>query len=560
MRTLSIYILFLLGALLPVGVLAQSGDEDGKKDVVLETNLPSSFNYQALIYANGGVVADKDIKMRLTLQDSKGKAYLEEEHTVRTSNTGFVSVEVGSKNPDAVREIPWELSLYVKAEVALEGTNYISLGAPVKMAAVPYALYARTANVIRSTGTEDEPIFQVQNSKGIPVFSVYEDGVRFNVSDVPEGLRRPRGGFAVRSFHRGNDGSYALTDRMTLQDGGANFFVDGSNSLRRPRGGFVVATLKSLRGGELRETSPLFQVTDRATYFTIDKCESKSTFQIRDREKLDEVIMNFTEKGEIQTQNKKEDVIKKLPNPMNPPTVTLDIYEPGTSNTDNLLFTNLRRWFAPQFKVDGKIAPYQLEIQNVIPNSEGKQLSDFIAVGRFLHFDGNMFNEVEGIMLRKDVVIDASTEFPKGTVVCRWLDYPTIYSSLQITPAQFSSEQTFSIVANTGIWAVQKIDEFYVTLSFDAFPSVSWKEVAANTDIKVTVTDSRFKDFLEVECSQNGVLVFKVIDKEGMIAKVKEVGTTSAGGAVQVEIGVKLEFPNNYESAKDYNVKLEVIL
>ena len=192
------YIL-LLGLLLAFFVPAWAQGDTSDADVVLNNNLPTGFNYQALIYANGKPVAEKDIKLRVTLQDDN-TPYLVEEHQAKTTKTGWVEVLVGSKKPAEMENVPWEKSLLVKVEVDLGSGSYIALGRPVKMEPVPYALFARTAPIIKGNGDKEAPIFQVRNSRDLPIFSVYEDAVTMNVTERPAGTRRPRGGLCGKIF------------------------------------------------------------------------------------------------------------------------------------------------------------------------------------------------------------------------------------------------------------------------------------------------------------------------------------------------------------------------
>lgn len=53
----------------------------------------------------------------------------------------------------------------------------VSLGAPVKLQSVPYALFAMATPRVKGTNKnaeQDSPIFEVLNSKGTQVFGVYE--------------------------------------------------------------------------------------------------------------------------------------------------------------------------------------------------------------------------------------------------------------------------------------------------------------------------------------------------------------------------------------------------
>ena len=212
------YILLLSALLLAMFVQAQTKEtrlNEKLGDVVLENKLPASFNYQALITKDGAVASFVNLKLEITLQDEEGNQFLVEEHRAKTSRTGMVKLAVGagSAKKGKLDQVDWNKGIFIAIKADF-GSGYESLGAPVKMMAAPYALYAANAPLIRSNTTEeDAPIFQVQNSDGFPLFTVYEGGyVTMNVAEETS-TRRPRGGFAVKSFSGGS-----AKPRMQLAD------------------------------------------------------------------------------------------------------------------------------------------------------------------------------------------------------------------------------------------------------------------------------------------------------------------------------------------------------
>ncbi len=543
------YIL-LLGLFLAFGAStwAQDNTED---DVVLNNNLPTCFNYQALIYADGKPVSETDIKLRITLQDQE-KAYLVEEHSAKTTKTGWVEVLVGSQKPDDMLNIPWEKNLLVKVEVDLGSGTYISLGEPVKMEPVPYALFARTAPIIRGNGDADAPIFQVRNSHDFPIFSVYEDAISMNVTEAPAGTRRPRGGFAVKSFRTGDDGAEQST-RLSLNDGALSVYVDPVT--RRPRGGFAVKTLKTdLRADSEPET--LFSMDERATYFTIDQCQVGSTFQFRDRDEESEIIMNL-QNGYIQSVkgSNKADVIEKLPDPATA-TTALNWFMPGEDavlpTPVNLEFTNLTRWRVPQFIVNGNVVPYHITIEDLASNNQGKQLSDYLTVGKIIRCTAAtgspteyVKHEAEALMLKSDVKLEAEEYYPSGNIIISWAEYPDVKLTVGVNNAN-------KILAHTDKLKLEavKIEQINYTdkaltvsmttteLTQDAY----WAEIAHNMPFKVEVVDPNFASFLKVANRDGKLLYLTIADNEDFYKAVTEHGTLRQG--YEIKVKMKATFPN----------------
>lgn len=543
------YIL-LLGLFLAFGASAWAQDNT-EDDVVLNNNLPTCFNYQALIYADGKPVAETDIKLRITLQDQE-KAYLVEEHSAKTTKTGWVEVLVGSQKPDDMLNIPWEKNLLVKVEVDLGSGTYISLGEPVKMEPVPYALFARTAPIIRGNGDAEAPIFQVRNSHDLPIFSVYEDAISMNVTEVPAGTRRPRGGFAVKSFRTGDDGAEQAT-RLSLNDGAFSVYVDPVT--RRPRGGFAVKTLKTdLRADSEPET--LFSMDERATYFTIDQCQVGSTFQFRDRDEESEIIMNL-QNGYIQSVkgSNKADVIEKLPDPATA-TTALNWFMPGEDavlpTPVNLEFTNLTRWRIPEFKVDGNVVPYHIAILDRSPNNSGKNLSDYFTVGKIIRCTATtglpteyVKHEAEALMLKSDVKLEDDEYYPSGDIVISWAEYPDVKQIVGLYTAG-------KILAHTDKLKLEavKIEQINYTdkaltvsmttteLTQDAY----WPEIAHNMPFKVEVVDPNFANFLKVANRDGKLLYLTIADNEDFYKAVTEHGTLRQG--YEIKVKMKATFPN----------------
>ncbi len=431
----ALYVLFFLT--LALAVSAQETPQEGDdRDTAGKPALPTAFQYSALIYQEGKPVAEKEIVLQAKLQDGAGEVfYIEQLHTT-TDKSGAVCLTIGAGKGSVLQgemaTVPWERGLWVAADVQLSADGvFVSLGQAVPLQAVPYALYANSVPVVKGTKAGKEAgraIFQVQSHEGMPLFSVYEEGVTLNVP--METTRRPRGGFAVRSFRRalrGESPVYTLTDRLKIADGAFQAFVDPDGETRRPRGGFVVMTCPPFRGETPKNdlTQKLLQVAAHETYLTIDKCDVGSTFQFRERAATDQIVMNITKEGKIETLAKKEDVIVKPRPTLRENGLTLfwpfpDTYGVGAT-AQSFGFTNLIRYRMPVVKMGNKpVNNENLEIEVVDDPTDSRKLSDYIKAGTYTTGETMVaIKQVKGVMLAENFKLLPDFVFPKGKIRIR---------------------------------------------------------------------------------------------------------------------------------------------
>ena len=96
----------------------------------------------------------------------------------------------------------------------------------------------------------DEPIFQVKNDQGVPVFSVYNEGVRVYVPDDLSFAKGEKGGFAVGGYNRTKQ---LPTDEYFLQvmPEGANInFFTRNDGTKGVKGGFAVGGYNNTKSEE----------------------------------------------------------------------------------------------------------------------------------------------------------------------------------------------------------------------------------------------------------------------------------------------------------------------
>ncbi len=551
-------------------------------DKVATPSLPTAFNYQALIYQEGKPVQGKNVSLKVKLQDETGKVYYTEERAVTTAKTGLVNVTVGDGKgtvlEGAMDAVPWEMGLFVAAEVKLSAdAAYVSLGPAVKMQAVPYALYARAVPVIRGTKAGKEagrPIFQVQSSEGLPLFSVYDEAVTINVP-VSGDTRRPRGGFAVRSFKsemRGEKPKYVLSNRLTIDDGAFKVFVDPASDTRRPRGGFAVMTYNGrLRGtmlGKAAFAQPLVSISDRETYFTIDKCDVGSTFQFRDRCKNEEIVMNITREGRIETPNAANDVIKQLKDVEAGKEIKISWPWPlrgGAATGDQFGFTNLMRWRSPMVKIEAgdEITDFQIEV--IDDPTDTRKLSDYLKTG--LYESAQM--RLEGVMLSSKFKLTSDFTFPNGKLKIRTtgltknreLEF-AIPASMKMLSGDDDLKIKLQTQSATPLASHIRIDDdafVGLLVKEDGMEGLSLQELLLNLEFKYELIGD-CAEFLKVESvvrdSRHPELKFTVTDKAKLKAKVGEF--LPAENSRSLKMGLRIVFPDDLHEAielKDIEVK-----
>ena len=259
---------------------------------------PAGFYYTAAIYQNGRPVANRDVAIEITLKDNRGSSLLgPKSYAARTDAAGIVNILVEDEG-NALLTMDWSNGVTIHPAVTIDGGAKTPL-APVKLAAVPYALNAVAGMTIKAPESfpTDEPLFAVKDSDGTPIFEVTRNGVFLNVNDS-EATRGPRGGFAVNSRSRGN--------LMALDNGSVSFNVDDASGTRGPRGGFAVNLITSENGrtreGEAgaKAPQPLMSLSENESYFSLSSCgDIDNQFTLRDRCNDNTPIFGVTNQGTI---------------------------------------------------------------------------------------------------------------------------------------------------------------------------------------------------------------------------------------------------------------------
>ncbi|MGP1362319.1 MAG: hypothetical protein ACTTKZ_01370 [Bacteroides sp.] len=556
-------IMLLLSAILGSSLLMAQSGETG--EVLLENRLGSTFNYQALITKSGQVVSESNVKLEVTLQDAKPTIYLVEEHTARTTKTGMVTLAIGTGKvkQGKLDDVAWSKGIFISLRADF-GNGYQSLGSPVKLQAVPYAMHARTVPIIKGLGDTERPIFQVQNSDGFPLFTVYENEVTVNVPDDEESVRRPRGGFAVRSYKLSDDGSSIFNNRLEFNNGGFNINIDPE--LRGLRGGFAVRSVARLRGGET-ENKTLFSANDRSTYFTLSKATSSmqaSTFQLRKRKDVSSVVMSITKDGTIETGLDNNTSDTKVLQPMKPSSNNFQVIWSWLSDTATHLptvidFTNLVRCRYPQLLENLNAIPdepYEIIIHD---EPSGAKLSDYVQVGEI---QISRTKKVLGLVLRSDVDL-TKKELPAGRVEVVSLARPEMRfiaktskvkdeAGVDVTKLGDKLEIEGACLNNLFTSA----RSFIVELKAKAITwGADFERLYWNLPMQYTVRSGELRDLLQIEKSQRGAQLVISTTNDAAFKQYLERVKASGG---KFMLPLRLTFPTGIYKTLDFDVQITV--
>ncbi len=103
-----------------------------------------------------------------------------------------------------------------------------------------------TKMVLQPSGTwsDEVPLFEVKNKYGIPVFAVFNNGVKINIEHDPDGVKGPKGGFAIGGYDYTKGGTVTL---MNITPDSVRFNINNEN-LKGPKGGFAIGGFDYTKG------------------------------------------------------------------------------------------------------------------------------------------------------------------------------------------------------------------------------------------------------------------------------------------------------------------------
>ncbi|MDZ7738201.1 MAG: tail fiber domain-containing protein [Bacteroidales bacterium] len=96
-----------------------------------------------------------------------------------------------------------------------------------------------------SAWPDEDPLFEVKNKDGTPVFAVYNNGVRVLIEDDPA-KKGPKGGFAIGGFDRTKAGS--TVEFMRITPDSIRFNINNAPATKGPKGGFAIGGFDRTKG------------------------------------------------------------------------------------------------------------------------------------------------------------------------------------------------------------------------------------------------------------------------------------------------------------------------
>ncbi len=125
---------------------------------------PEKMSYQAVLRnADNALLTSTVVGMQISIliSTADGTAVYVETQTPITNANGLVSLEIGTgTSTDDFSSIDWSAGPYfIKTETDPEGGINYAITGTSQLLSVPYALYAKTAESITGTITEDDPVY-----------------------------------------------------------------------------------------------------------------------------------------------------------------------------------------------------------------------------------------------------------------------------------------------------------------------------------------------------------------------------------------------------------------
>ncbi len=272
---------------------------------------PEAFNYQAILRDVNGmpiVSTAKTIIINILQGGASGTSVYQETHSITTTAQGAINFIIGNGavNSGSFSTIDWGTSAYW-IKVTVDDTE-ISNG---QLLSVPYALYSKGSadssqwigtgnNIFYNSGNvgigtsspngkmivqgdnttpNTEPLFEVRRQDGLPVFQVYNEGIRI---------------FTAKGV-KSNNAGVVIADRDN-QKGIHNYFEANSDSTRiyftpstKGGGSVVIADRDNQKGN-----TQLFRVTTDSTRVYVNGDDKKGFGVIDKSSTTQNNIVNLT--------------------------------------------------------------------------------------------------------------------------------------------------------------------------------------------------------------------------------------------------------------------------
>ena len=117
--------------------------------------VPSGINYQAVLRdAQGQVIADKPVKLQISVNDPETRSnFYTENHAVTTNNVGIFTVVIGSgvAEKGTFGDIPWSsANTWLEVAYDIDNNGTYEIMGTTRMLSVPYAFYAEVAGNVEN--------------------------------------------------------------------------------------------------------------------------------------------------------------------------------------------------------------------------------------------------------------------------------------------------------------------------------------------------------------------------------------------------------------------------
>ena len=242
------------------------------------------ISYQAVLRdANGQIMANQEVKLRLSILNGATPVY-QEEQTVTTTPQGIINIAIGEGNATdgTFADIDWSQAYDLLVEVDANESGTYAAMPTTPLRPVPQAYHAKWAENLKTSGSkgvtleaqstidDDSLLFGVRNNKGDLVFAVYNNAVAVYVDTTPNGRPTQRAGFAVGGM-AGRDGKQGKPLLQVDLSGTTVHVDDGAEATNggRPvqKASFAVG---GMAGRDSEQWQTLFNVDATGTKVHVD--------------------------------------------------------------------------------------------------------------------------------------------------------------------------------------------------------------------------------------------------------------------------------------------------
>ncbi len=207
---------------------------------------PEKMSYQSVIRnSSNSLVVNQSVRLRISILHSSitGSAVYSEQHQTTSNSNGLVTISIGAgtSQTGSFSAINWQNGPYfVKMEAdPTGGTNYTVSGTS-QLLSVPYALHAKTADMIVGGATGGFTHYIGEQFGGGVVFSIWKDaqgvehGLIVDLTDLGSqepwsNVRNEEVGSSAQSDWDGLNNSYAIVSQVGHTNSAAYLCLNSTN-------------------------------------------------------------------------------------------------------------------------------------------------------------------------------------------------------------------------------------------------------------------------------------------------------------------------------------------